>query len=494
MVRSKENYFALFVFTLSIVSFLIWGHDYVQNNFGIFILATVFALFMAFNVGGNDVANSFGTSVGAKTLSIKQALVVAAIFEISGAIIAGGEVTNTIRKGIVNLDHTVIDPMLFVFVMMSALASAGTWLLFSSKKGLPVSTTHAIVGGITGGTLALGFVLDAPNVEPMSLISWDKVLTIAMSWVISPLLGGILSYAIYWYLKHFILDVNQEKEYDYQRAKTKIPLLQKQLLDDTLSRSKRSTLEVQLDECKILTSKANIFSALRQHIPIVAGFAITIIASMLLFKGLKKLNFDFGPADIIFMLVSFATFAYISMYTIIKLMRKDSPKKATIHIFSILQIFTASAFAFSHGANDIANAIGPFAAILDVLASGEINSSAPVPFVVMLTFGIALIVGLWFIGKEVIATVGSRLTEIFPVTGFAAELAASAVILSATKLGIPVSSTHILIGAVLGIGLLNHNANWNLMKPIAVAWVVTLPVSALMSAVVFVVLKSGLGY
>ena len=243
-----------------------------------------------------------------------------------------------------------------------------------------------------------------------------------------------------------------------------------------------------------MTKKSNAFRAIRKHVPIATAFAAAIITGMMLFKGLKKLHFDLSTMDVVFILAAFTALAYGFSYAIVKVMRKDTPKKATIRVFSMLQIFTASAFAFSHGANDIANAIGPFAAIIDVLATGEINSKAPVPAIAMLTFGIALIVGLWFIGKEVIATVGGRLAEIFPVTGFAAELGASAVILGATKLGIPVSSTHILIGAVIGIGVLNKDANWSLMKPIAMAWVITLPAAGLMASAFFLILKVSFGY
>jgi PiT family inorganic phosphate transporter len=174
-------------------------------------------------------------------------------------------------------------------------------------------------------------------------------------------------------------------------------------------------------------------------------------------------------------------------------MSKSDAHKSTTRIFAWLQIFTASAFAFSHGANDIANAIGPFAAVLDVLKTGAINSQAPVPLIAMAAFGVSLIVGLWFLGKEVITTVGSRLAEILPVTGFSAELAASLVILLATAFGIPVSSTHILIGAVLGIGILNKDANWKLMRPIALAWIITLPAAGFSSAFFFFVLKTLMG-
>lgn len=444
MFFTKENIVALTVFTVTIVSFLFWGLNYINGNVLLFLLASGFGIFMAFNIGGNDVANSFGTSVGAKTLTVKQALIIAAIFEISGAMLAGGEVTKTIRKGIVNFSSIDLDPMLFAFIMMSALLSAGTWLLFASKKGLPVSTTHSIVGGIVGSSLALGFVISNPDISSIDIINWPKIGTIAVSWVLSPLLGGLLSYAIYWYLKKFILDFND---------------------------------------------KHHSFKALKKHIPVVSAFAVSIVAGMLLFKGLKKLHFELTTLDIIFIIATSAALAYTLAFVLVKSFVKGDVHKETIRIFSVLQVFTASSFAFSHGANDIANAVGPFAAVIDVLATDHINAEAPVPAIVMFTFGIALIVGLWFIGKEVITTVGTRLAEIFPVTGFAAELGATAVILAATKLGIPVSSTHILIGAVLGIGVLNKNANWLMMKPIAMAWIITLPAAAFMSAIIFMILK-----
>jgi len=493
MFFTKENIMALVVFIISIITFLFWGHNYITEHYGMFILATLLGLFMAFNIGGNDVANSFGTSVGAKTLTIKQALVIAAIFEISGAMLAGGEVTKTIRKGIVNLDGVTFDPMLFVFVMMGALTAAGLWLLFASKKGLPVSTTHSIVGGIVGASLTLGTVVSSPEVSSFDIVNWGKIGMIAASWVISPLLGGLFSYAIYSYLKKNILDSNDAKEIEIENAKIEIKTLEKQLENSNNSESQQ-LLHSELKIQQYIVKKSNAFCAIRDHVPIVAAFATSIVAGMLLFKGLKKLHFNFNFLETSLMILALSTLAYALTFSLIKVMKKDSPKKATIRLFSILQVFTASAFAFSHGANDIANAIGPFAAVIDVLATGEISASAPVPMIAMFTFGVALIVGLWFLGKEVMETVGTRLAEIFPVTGFAAELGASAVILGATKLGIPVSSTHILIGAVLGIGILNKDANWSLMKPIAMAWVITLPASALIASLIFILLKTGFGY
>ena len=192
--------------------FLYWGLDYTNNdNIILFVLATLFGVFMAFNIGGNDVANSFGTSVGAGTLTIKQALIVAAIFEVSGAVIAGGEVTKTIRKGIVDLSGITIEPMQFVFIMMSALIAAAFWLLFASRRGYPVSTTHSIIGGIVGSSITLGAILGGADTA-FSLVKWEKIGLIASSWVISPVLGGLVSYVLYSQIKKHILSYNDRAD------------------------------------------------------------------------------------------------------------------------------------------------------------------------------------------------------------------------------------------------------------------------------------------
>lgn len=491
---SRDNLFFGTVFTAATAVFMVWGFNYLESNHTLFAIATLFGIFMAFNIGGNDVANSFGTSVGAKTLTIKQALIIAAIFELSGAMLAGAEVTDTIRKGIVDISQMDFNPMLFAFVMMGSLLSAAMWLLFASMKGYPVSTTHSIVGGVLGGSVALGYVTMGPSESVFALVHWDKILTIAISWVVSPILGGIASYGIYWYLKKYILDYNEKVQHQIDAIKQQVKELKAAYNETTATNEEKSSFEERLHQLNRLQKKSNAFYALRTHAPIAAAFATAMISGMLLFKGLKHTGIKFSGIESLFIILTFAALAYGISYAIVKVMHKDTPHKATLRLFSMLQVLTASAFAFSHGANDIANAIGPFAAIIDILATGTINTDAPVPFIAMGTFGIALVAGLWFIGKEVIQTVGSRITEIFPVTGFAAELGATLVILAATKLGIPVSSTHILIGAIIGIGMLNRNANWALMRPIALAWVITLPAAAAMSALFFFILKAVFGY
>jgi PiT family inorganic phosphate transporter len=491
---SRDNLFFGGIFVVATALFMVWGFNYLENNHSLFVLATLFGIFMAFNIGGNDVANSFGTSVGAKTLTVKQALIIAAIFELSGAMLAGAEVTNTIRKGIVDLSAMDFDPMLLVFVMMGSLLSAATWLLFASMKGYPVSTTHSIVGGVLGGSIALGYVTMSQGESVFGLVHWDQIVKIAISWVVSPILGGMASYAIYWYLKKYILDYNDTVQAHIDGIKEQLASLKAAHNEETANSEEQARYEEQVHELNRLKKKSNAFYALRTHAPLVAAFGVAMIASMLLFKGLKHANLGFDETQIFLLIATFSTLTYGIVFAIVKVMHKDTPHKATMRLFSMLQVLTASAFAFSHGANDIANAIGPFAAIIDILATGQINAESAVPVAAMVTFGIALVAGLWFIGKEVIDTVGSRITEIFPVTGFAAELGATFIIMLATVLGIPVSSTHILVGAIIGIGMLNRNANWALMKPIALAWVITLPAAASMAAIFFLLLKIAFGY
>lgn len=408
--------------------------------------------------------------------------------------LAGAAVTDTIRKGIVDISKMNFDPMLFVFVMMGALLSGGTWLLYASKKGYPVSTTHSIIGGVLGGSIALGYVTMDAGESIFGLVHWDQMLKIVISWIVSPILGGIASYGIYWYLKRNILDYNDRVEAHIDSIKEQLAALKASHNEETATKQEKERYEKQVHELNRLKKKQNAFYALRTHAPIAAAFGTAMVAGMLLFKGLKHANLGLNEVQIYLILALMATLMYGVVYAIIKVMHKDTPHKATLRVFSMLQVLTASSFAFSHGANDIANAIGPFAAILDILATGQINSEAPVPVIAMATFGVALVAGLWFIGKEVIETVGNRITEIFPVTGFAAELGATLVILFATKLGIPVSSTHILVGSIIGIGLFNRNANWALMKPIAMAWIVTLPAAATMAAIFFFILKAVFAY
>ena len=518
MLKTLPKLSLFFGLLLTIISiyFLYWGLDYTNNSHVIiFVLATAFGIFMAFNIGGNDVANSFGTSVGAKTLTIPQALAIAAVFEVSGAMIAGGAVTDTIRKGIVDLSSMTIDPMQFVYIMMSALLAAAMWLLFATKKGYPVSTTHSIVGGIVGSSITLGVVLNGVD-SAFGLVQWDKIGTIVMSWVISPVLGGIVSYTLYAMIKKHVLEFNERAHANLQEIKKEKKAYKKEHKEnfEALSQEEQraytnalardahlkddedfdiedfeTEYHKKLHEFDEKKESVGAHKALQNYVPVVAAIGSIVISGMLIFKGLKHMDLEFTTLNKMLIMMMVASIVWMATYILAKTLKGKSLENSTFLMFSWMQVFTASGFAFSHGSNDIANAIGPFAAILDVLRSGQIASSAAVPPVAMLTFGVALIAGLWFIGKEVIQTVGTNLTKMHPASGFSAELSAAAVVLMASMFGIPVSSTHILIGAVLGIGLVNKKANWNLMKPIALAWVITLPVAAVLSSLTFLALS-----
>lgn len=501
---------------VTLVTFSLWAHDYVGENASLIVLLTtiIFAVFMAFNIGGNDVANSFGTSVGAGTLSMKQALVVAAIFEVSGAVLAGGEVTDTVRSGIVDLgaiDH--LEPMNFAYIMMASLLGAAVWLLVATRMGWPVSTTHSIVGGIVGAALTVGFITGTGG---WSMVQWGEVGKIAISWVLSPALGGIVAYLLYGAIKRGILVYNEladqrldeikkeKKELNIQHKiafgqlseEEQLALTDAMIRDSTTMREHDFTEEdLESDYYKKLhrinksIEDVEAHHALDTWVPLLAAVGSIIISAMLLFKGLKNMNLELSSLGNFLIMGMVAAVVWMAVYIFSRTLKKQALNRSTFLLFSWMQVFTASAFAFSHGSNDIANALGPFVAVLDVLKTNSISEESSVALPVMVAMGVSLIAGLWFIGRFVIRTVGSGLTKMHPASGFAAELSAAAVVMGASVLGLPVSSTHILIGAVLGVGLVNKDANWGLMKPIALAWVITLPAAAIISSGTVAVLR-----
>ena len=500
---------------ITLVVFTLWSEDYVGAGHRTILITTIiFAFFMAFNIGGNDVANSFGTSVGAGTLSLKQALVIAAIFEVSGAVFAGGEVTDTVRSGIVDLGAiSGLDPLEFAYIMMASLLGAAIWLLLATRMGWPVSTTHSIVGGIVGAALTVGFITGKGG---WSMVQWGQVGQIAISWVLSPVLGGVVSYLLFRGIKSSILSYNEAAEVQLEavRAQKKELKARHRELFDSLSEKEqkeytnaltRDLAAMREEDWEVDDLESDYFKELHQiqvekalieprraietWIPLLAAGGSLIISGMMLFKGLKNLHLGVTNVGNLLIMGMIAAVVYMSVYIFSRTMKKKNLERSTFLLFSWMQVFTASAFAFSHGSNDIANALGPFVAVLDVLRSGSIVEESTVPMAVMVAMGIGLIVGLWFIGRYVIRTVGSGLTEMHPASGFSAELSAAAVVMGASLLGLPVSSTHILIGAVLGIGMVNHNTNWGLMKPIGMAWVITLPVSATIAAVAVSIMR-----
>lgn len=499
----------------SAITFGLWAYGSIgqTTHYWVLALTIIFGLFMAFNIGGNDVANSFGTSVGAKTLTMKQALVIAAIFEVGGAILAGGEVTETVRNGIVDLHGVNLQPMDFVFIMMAALLGAALWLLIATQMGWPVSTTHSIVGGIVGAAVTIGH---RTNTGGWNIVQWDQIGEIAMSWILSPLLGGIVAYFLFLAIQRGILvynqradeqleEIRQERAEHKKRHKASFERLSEMqqlayttamVRDAEISRRRgfdRADLESdyfrELYELDDREQNVNAFRALQLWVPLLASLGAMMITAMMLFKGLKNLHLNIDNVGNIMIIGMIGAGVWMAVRVFARTIRNMELSRATFIMFSWMQVFTAAAFAFSHGSNDIANAVGPIAAILDVLHTGSINAKAAVPPILLVCCGVALVSGLWFIGRKVITTVGSGLTRIHPASGFAAELAAATVVMGASVLGLPVSSTHILIGAILGVGMVTHSANWGLMRPIALAWVITIPAAAGIGALGVLVLR-----
>jgi PiT family inorganic phosphate transporter len=403
-------------------------------------LAAAFGLFMAWGIGANDVANAMATSVGAKALTIKQAIIVAAVFEFAGAFLAGGQVTSTIRKGIIDATAINGNPELLVYGMLAALLAAGIWLLVASKNGWPVSTTHSIVGAI------VGFAAVGIGVES---VHWSKVATIAASWVVSPLLSGFLAFFIF--------------------------------------------MSVQ----KLILSKKDPLKYAKKYVPFYIFFVGFILALVTLLKGLKHIGLDlsFGEAVIIAGVCGLITMA-IGAFAIKRIKidpNEDSDFRFTNveKIFGILMIFTACGMAFAHGSNDVANAVGPVAAIVSIVKTGAVAQKSELATWILLLGGIGIVLGLATYGWRVMATVGKKITELTPSRGFAAELAAASTVVIASGTGIPVSTTHTLVGAVLGVGIARGIGAINLrvVRNIMLSWIVTLPAGGILAILFFFLLK-----
>jgi len=401
----------------------------------------VFGFFMAWGIGANDVANAMGTSVGAKALTLGQAIIVACIFEFAGAYLAGGEVTSTIRKGIIDPELLRDSPDLLVFGMMASLLAAGTWLLIASFKGWPVSTTHSIVGAIVGFA-AVGISADA--------VSWSKVSSIVSSWVVSPLMAGTISFLIFRSVQNLILNT----EHPFDNAKKYVP-----------------------------------------GYMFLVGFVLSMVT---LLKGLKHIGLDLTfQESFLYSIAIGLVITFIGNFFLRKVENTYQTRDGVVFdgvekVFAVLMVFTACAMAFAHGSNDVANAVGPLAAIASVIESGgEVASKSTMPWWILLVGGIGIVAGLAMLGYRVIETVGKNITELTPSRGFAAELAAATTVVLASGTGLPISTTHTLVGAVLGVGLARGLSAIDLgvVGRIVISWVVTLPVGAGLSILFFFVLK-----
>lgn len=406
------------------------------------IIAAVFGFMMAYGVGANDVANAMGTSVGSKALTIKQAIFIAAIFEFAGAYLAGGSVTSTIRGGITDASFFVDTPELMAYGMIAALLAAATWLIVASYFGWPVSTTHSIVGAIIGFA-AVGVGMEA--------VHWDKVGGIVGSWIVTPMLAGVLAYMFFMSAQRLIFDT-----------------------DNPLANAKK-------------------------YVPFYMAFAAFVMTLVTVQKGLKHVGLHISTAEGYYISLAIALVIGVLGKVVISKLKFDpaADKKMQFNnverIFGVLMITTACCMAFAHGSNDVANAIGPLAAVVSVVSSGgEIASKAQLAWWILPLGAVGIVIGLATLGARVIKTVGTAITHLTPSRGFAAELSAASTVVIASGAGLPISTTQTLVGAVLGVGLARGIAALNLgvVRNIFISWIITLPVGAGLAIIFFYILKA----
>lgn len=407
------------------------------------VLAIVLGLFMTWGVGANDVANAMGTSVGSGAITVRKAIIIAAIFEFTGAVLAGGHVTSTIRKGIIDASY-VPAPEILVYGMLAALLAAGLWLLVASYFGWPVSTTHTIVGSLIGfGIVGLG----------VEAVAWGQVGGIVASWLVSPLLGALIAFLLAMSVRHFILDTDAPME------------------------------------------------AARRAGPVYVFIMGMLIALVTLFKGLTHLDLTLTNTQTLVIAVVVGTVVALIGRTLIARIEIDPEAERDFHyagverIFAPLCVFTACAMAFAHGSNDVANGVGPLAAVVSIVATGEVAQDSPLPLWILLLGGSGIILGLATMGYRVMKTIGTKITELTPSRGFCAELAAASTVVLASRLGLPVSTTHIIVGAVLGVGLARGVAAIDLRVVVGIvtSWIVTLPIGATLAAFFFFFFKGVFG-
>ena len=406
------------------------------------VMAIVFGVFMTWGIGANDVANAMGTSVGSGAITIKTAIVIAAIFEFAGAGLAGGHVTKTIRKGIVDPSGIADQPEILIMGMLAALLAAGCWLAVASTRGWPVSTTHSIIGALVGFAIA-AIGLDA--------VQWGKIGQIVASWIVSPLLGGGIAFALMVSIQRLIFNSDQP----YQSA--------------------------------VRWGPAYVF---------LVGFTISLVT---MFKGLKHLKIDLSvPMSFVIAGLIGLVVAYVG-YILIRRVHIDAGADQTSHfasverVFAPMIIFTACAMAFAHGSNDVANGIGPLAAVYGLVQSGgELAQKSEIPIWILVIGGAGIVLGLATYGYRVMATIGLQITELTPTRGFCATLAAAITVVLASRTAMPVSTTHIAVGAVMGVGLARGIAAINLqvIRSIFISWIVTLPAGGVLAAVFYFMLKS----
>jgi len=409
------------------------------------IMAVVFGFYMTWGIGANDVANAMGTSVGSGAITVKQAIIIAAVFEFAGAFIAGGSVTKTIRKGIIDPSSIAGTPEILVYGMLAALLAAAIWLMIASTRGWPVSTTHTIVGAIVGFAVA-GIGLDAVN--------WGKIGSIAASWIVSPMVGGTIAFLLMLSIRKLIINTEDP------------------------------------------------FKNAQKWGPMYVFLVGWIVALVTLFKGLKHLKLEFTPfeslvvATIIGLIVAAIGRKMINKVTVDNSADREFHFASVEKVFMPMMIFTACAMAFAHGSNDVANGIGPLAAVVSILDSGgNVAQKAGLPLWILFLGGIGIVVGLATMGYKVMQTIGTKITELTPTRGYCATLAAAITVVVASKTGLPVSTTQIAVGSVMGVGIARGIGALDLrvVGNIVVSWVITLPAGAILAAIFFFLFKGIFG-
>ncbi len=412
-----------------------------QHSTIFYVLAFSLGLYLCWGIGANDVANTMGTSVGSGAISVRQALILAAIMELAGAYLAGGGVTATVSKGIIDGSLFAPVPHLLVFGMIAALLAAGLWLMVATMRGWPVSATHAIVGGVCGvGVAALGF----------EAVNWEKMSEIVASWFISPLLGGVVAWCLTLSIRKLIF--NTEK-----------PVAQA-----------------------------------RRWGPMYAFLVGWIVSLVTISKGLQHVSIVLSSVEGQLLSVAIGVGLAILARLMMNRIELDERDDRNFHYASVerlfipLMVFTGAAMAFAHGSNDVANGIGPLAAVVQIIETQSVSSkSAVTPFMLFIG-GIGIVVGLATYGHKVMATIGRGITELTPTRGYSATVAASVVTVAASGMGLPVSTTHIAVGAVMGVGIARGIGALDLrvIGGIILSWFITVPVGAILAALTFYLLRS----
>src|SRR6056300_238755 len=435
------------------------------NNAVVIVIAAVLGAYMALNIGANDVANNMGPAVGAKALTMTGAIAIAAVFESAGAIIAGGDVVSTIAKGII-APTTMQSADVFIWAMMAALLSAALWVNLATWVGAPVSTTHSVVGGVMGaGIAAAGF----------SAVNWGTMSKIAASWVISPVLGGVIAAAFLWFIKTRVI---------YR--------------DDKIAAAKK-------------------------WVPVLVGIMAGAFASYLALKGLKKIiKIDLQTAIARGLIFGVITWAFTKPIIAKQSVGMENRNKSLKKLFNIPLIVSAALLSFAHGANDVANAVGPLAAIVQASSSGEYTAAISIPLWVMIIGAAGISFGLFLFGLKLINVVGNQITKLNQMRAYCVALSAAITVIVASWLGLPVSSTHIAVGAVFGVGFFREwhaerrkrlnlssgktsktvapeeRARRKLVRrshfmSIIAAWIITVPCAAVISGIIFSVISSATG-